>query len=391
MKKAFKKEMQNLDAAGLLRTETAVAYADNMQLCLDEDHCYLNFVDNDVFGLKYNKKVAKAAVDALKAYGSGSTSSRIAVGTRDIHQQLEQKLALVLGTEDCMVFASAYLANIGVFESLTNQRDSIFIDEMCNPGLYDGARLSAANVVAYRHRDYEQLEYHLKCSQGARYRLVVTDGVFSTSGESADLGRILKLKDTYDAIAVVDDSFAVGIMGDGGAGSFSHQLLENRAELISGSFSYALGNVAGGFICGDQELIDWLRHTSRAYLVSEPLPPANAAIVLKVLELLEQDQSIQEKLNSIAKYARNSMEKKGLKPIHNKHPMVKIKVGSTLRAQKLVEYLHRNNILASGLCYPNTPEGESLLKFNISVKHTNEQIDQLISVLEQGFATLEET
>ncbi|MDH5324361.1 MAG: pyridoxal phosphate-dependent aminotransferase family protein [Gammaproteobacteria bacterium] len=387
--KALIKEMQNLDAAGLLRTEAMVTQTENMEVCLSEADCFLDFVGTDLLGWKANKKLKKVAQDALKQYGTGSTALRSSVGTMGIHRQLEQALARFLGVDDAMVLGSAYLAKLGLFETLTNERDTLFLDEMCNPGLYDGARMSSANVVLYRHKDYEHLEYHLKCSQGARYRLVVTDGVFASSGECADLSSILKLTKDYDAIAVVDDSLGLGLLGSNGSGSFGHLLLEDRPGLMAGSFAYALGNVAGGFIAGEQELINWLRLTSRPYLISEPLSPVNAATVLYALESLQQDQSILEKLNAICKYARSQITKKRWKLLRTKHPIVKINVGSTLNAQKMVEHMYQNKILVSGLCYPNTPEGASLLKFNISARHSEAQIDQLVDALEQAFASLE--
>jgi len=222
MKKTYSREMQNLDAAGLLRTETAVVQSDNMEARIGEDKSTLNFIGNDFLGWSTNDKIHNTAKEALSNYGTGSTSSRISIGTLDIYKTLEEKLANFLGLEDCIVFPSNYLANIGVFQPLTSQKDSIFIDEMCNPGLFDGVRLSNANVVSYKNKDYEDLEYHLKCSPNSRFRIIVTDGVFNTDGDYADFDRIQKLKKAYDAITIADDSLGVGILGENGKGTFSH-------------------------------------------------------------------------------------------------------------------------------------------------------------------------
>jgi glycine C-acetyltransferase len=388
MKKSFSTEMQNLDAAGLLRTETAVEQSSNMEVRFGGDKRSLNFIGNDLLGWSENDKIREVAKEALTNYGTGSTSSRASIGTLDIYMELEEKLSKFLGMDDCIVFPSNYLANIGLFEPLTNDRDTIFIDEKCNPGLYDGTRLSEANVVSYKHKDNEDLEYHLKCSQNSRYRIVVTDGVFNSSGDCANLSRIQQLTQVYDAISVVDDGLGVGILGKNGQGTFSHLGMEKKAELITGSFAYALGNVSGGFIGGDRELVKWLRHTSRSYLLSEPISPINAVIVLKALEILEEDQSALERLYFNSTYAKTKMIKKAWKPIHNDYPFVSISVGSTLNAQKMVEYLFEKNILVSGLCYPNTPEGASLLRFNISANHTEEQIDSLVDSIEEAFGQL---
>ena len=387
IKKSLANEMQNLDAAGLLRIETAAVAGDNMQTCFSNDKCALDFMGNDFLGWRNNIAVRKAAKDALAKHGTGSTSSRTSLGTLKLHQSLEQQLAAFLGFDDCMVFSSHYLAKIGLLEPLTGDRDSIFIDEMSNPGFFDGARLSSASVLPFRHNDMDDLEYHLKCSHNSRYRIIATDGVFYSNGQCARLEKIEQLQETYDAITVLDDSLGIGILGNG-KGTLNHLSVGKYTELLTGSFEYALGNTGGGFIAGDKELITWLRLTSRAYLLSEPLSPVNAAMVIKVIELLQQDQSSVERLFSTKQYATHQMIKKAWQPTLNDAPFISINVGSTLNAQKMVEHLFENNVLVSGLCYPNTPEGASLLRFNISADHTEQHIDQLIVAVEQAFKYL---
>jgi len=389
IKKAISREIQNLDAAGLLRTETAVVQTANMEVRVSEDKSYLNFAGNDLLGWNSNDVIRDTAREALSTYGAGNTSSRMTIGTLDIIKQLEEKLSSFLDADDSIVFPSHYLANIGIFEPLTNRRDSIFIDEMCNPGLYDGARMSQANVVPFRYQDYDDLEYHLKCSQNSRFRIVVTDSVFYTDGYLARLKRVKDLADDYDAINVVDDSLGVGILGENGRGIVNHLQMEEKPELVIGTFAYALGNVSGGFIAGDSELIQWLRHTSRPYILSEPLSPVNAAIVIKVIETLEADDTVLNRYHANSRYLKDEIRKKDWQLKRNDSPLVSINVGSTLNAQKMVEHLFNNNILASGLCYPNTPEGESLLRFNITASHTREQIRTLVEVLEEAFNVLE--
>jgi len=389
IKKAISREIQNLDAAGLLRTETAVVQTANMEVRVSEDKSYLNFAGNDLLGWNSNDVIRDTAREALSTYGAGNTSSRMTIGTLDIIKQLEEKLSSFLDADDSIVFPSHYLANIGIFEPLTNRRDSIFIDEMCNPGLYDGARMSQANVVPFRYQDYDDLEYHLKCSQNSRFRIVVTDSVFYTDGYLARLKRVKDLADDYDAINVVDDSLGVGILGENGRGIVNHLQMEEKPELVIGTFAYALGNVSGGFIAGDSELIQWLRHTSRPYILSEPLSPVNAAIVIKVIETMEADDTVLNRYHANSRYLKDEIRKKDWQLKRNDSPLVSINVGSTLNAQKMVEHLFNNNILASGLCYPNTPEGESLLRFNITASHTREQIRTLVEVLEEAFNVLE--
>lgn len=389
MKKAISREMLNMDVAGLLRTETAVVQTGNMEVHVNDDKSYLNFVGNDLLGWGSNDVIRDTASEALSRYGAGNTSSRMTIGTLDIVKQLEEKLSGFLDVEDSIVFPSHYLAHLGMFEPLTNRRDSIFIDEMCNPGLYDGARMSQANVVPFRYQDYEDLEHHLKCSQNARFRMVVTDSVFSSDGYLARLMTIKDLSEDYGAMTVVDDSLGVGILGENGRGIVNHLQLEDKPELVTGTFAYALGNVSGGFISGDSDLIKWLRHTSRPYILSEPISPVNAAVVLKVIETLETDDTVLSRYHANSKYLKDEIRKKDWKLKRNDSPLVSINVGSTLNAQKMVEYLFNNNILVSGLCYPNTPEGESLLRINITASHSREQIRTLVDALEEAFDVLE--
>ncbi|MGD8641433.1 MAG: aminotransferase class I/II-fold pyridoxal phosphate-dependent enzyme [Gammaproteobacteria bacterium] len=392
LKKAIAREMQNMDAAGLLRSETAVVQTASMEVQVNDDETnksYLNFVGNDFLGWGSNDVIRDTASEALARYGAGNTSSRITIGTQDVIKQLEEKLSGFLDVEDSIVFPSHYLANLSIFEPLTSRRDSIFIDEMCNPGLYDGARMSQANIVPFRYQDSEDLEYHLKCSQNARFRIVATDSVFHSDGYLARLQTIKDLSENYDAITVVDDSLGAGIVGENGRGIINHLQMEDKPELVTGTFAYALGNVSGGFISGDSDLIKWLRHTARPYLLSEPISPVNAAIVTKVVEILEADDTVLNRYHANSKYLKDEIRKKDWQLKRNNSPLVSINVGSTLNAQKMVEFLYNNNILVSGLCYPNTPEGESLLRMNITASHTRDQIRALVEALEEAFDVLE--
>lgn len=402
--KVFSRELQNLDAAGLLRTETPVVQADDMNINFRDNINFLNFIGNDILGWSSNDNVREAAEAALAKYGTGSTSSRNSIGTLDIVKKLEGKLASFLGLDDCIIFPSSYFANISLFEPLTNKTDTIFIDEMCNPGLFDGINLSNANVITYKHQDYEDLEYELKCAQNSRFRIIVTDAVFSTDGNYAELKRIQKLKEVYDAITVVDDSLGIGVLGENGRGTFNHLQLEKNPDLQTGTFTHALGNVSGGFIAGNKDLINWIRHTSRAYILSEPISPINAAIVMQVIETLEQDQfnpktdagnpdldeekSALERLYSNSTYIKNEMKLNNWRVKRNDYPFVSINVGSTLNAQKMVEALFEKNILVSALCYPNTPEGASLLRINLSSNHTKNQINTLIKSITEAFTKI---
>ena len=389
MNKSFALETQNLGAAGLLRPEIAVDLTADMQAQFGQKTDLVNFVSTDYLGWRNNDAVQESARQACAQYGTGCTSSRNSIGTQEILLDLEKRLAAFLGVEACIVFASNYVAKMALFEPLMQRKDRILIDEMCDPGLLDGSRMCDAGIVTYYHNDDEHLEYHLKCSQNFRFRLIVSDGVFNTDGQLASLERIQSLQKTYDAELLLDESLALGILGENGHGSCSHLQLERQADLLSGSFAYALGNVAGGFVAGSGDLIGWLRHTSRAYLLSEPLSPIHAATVLKVLDLLEAGDAPIKRLDAVSERLKEAIRQKDWKLIDSDHPMVSINVGSTLNAQRMVEHLFAHDLIVSGLCYPNTPEGESLIRIVPTVEHSDAQIDALIGAIDQGYRLLE--
>ncbi|VUD41726.1 2-amino-3-ketobutyrate coenzyme A ligase [Thalassocella blandensis] len=381
MNRSFAQEMQNMEAASLLRTEVPVQEDDNMLAQVASGKDVLNFFTNDFLGWSSRADVKRAAMEALSKYGVGGTSSRATIGTAKILTQLEQKLCEYLDVEACIVLSSRYLANIGIFDSLTNERDSIFIDEGCDHGLVDGVRFSKAKAIVFNFKDYNNLEYYLKSSGSARYRIIASDAVFNTDASYANLETIQSLQIRYDAISIVDDSLGIGILGDKGKGTCSHIGLDNP-NIISGSFAYGLGNVAGGFIAGDLTLIEWLRQSSRSYLLSEPLSPVNAAVVLTAIDVLQQDDSLVEALFYNASYLKDALKNKQWQVLETEYPMVSLQIGSTLVVQKLVEALYEKGVLVSGLCYPNTPEGAARIRIHLSAKHSVEQLDNLVSALE---------
>ncbi len=384
MKKTFSQEMRNLDAAGLLREENIVTKSNSMELQMDSGGSLINFIDNDFLGWQFNDEVRRSASEACSRYGAGSTCSRATVGTQDLIKDLEEKLANFLSAEDCIVFPSSYAAYMAIFEPLTNHKDKIIIDELCSPGLLDGTQLSSARLVPYLHNDDESLEYHLKCSQSSRFRLIVTDGVFATTGQCAKLQQIEALKSTYDAICLVDDSLGLGILGASGRGTHSHLEINQQSDLVSGSFGYALGNVGGGFVAGSNELISWLKNTSRPYILSEPLSAVNAASVSKVIDMLQSGGSAVDQLMANAAHAKDGLSQLDIKMIENGHAIICVEVGSAMNAQKMVEFMFSKGLLVSGLCYPNTPEDESIIRMNLTANHSQGQIDEMVSAVDQG-------
>ncbi len=371
-----------MEAASLLRTEVSVVENTSMIADMETGDSVLNFFSTDFLGWQARPEIKETAKFALEKYGLGSTSSRATLGTSEIVAELEQRLCKYLGVEACIVLSSRYLANIGIFDSLTNERDSIFIDEGCDHGLVDGVRFAKAKAVVYNYRDYANLEYQLKCSASARYRIIASDAIFNADADWANFETIQKLQERYDAISVVDDSLGIGVMGDNGRGTCNHLGVKNP-NIISGSFAYALGNVPGGFIAGDKTLIEWLRQSSRSYILSEPLSPIYAAVVLNVIETLENDESAIEALFFNANYLRDKLKEASWEVIQAEHPIITIIIGSTLVVQKMVEQLFEDGVLVSGLCYPNAPEGSARIRIHLSAKHSTEQMDTLVAALDK--------
>ena len=388
MNKVFAAELSKLEAAGLRRPERTAVQTGSMEVQFGTDGGAIDFLSNDWLGWQHNDELRERAREAIAAHGMGGSPASSALGAHELVAELENALAGFLGVEDCIVFPSSYVASVGLFESLTGRKDKILVDELCNPSLLDGTQMSSATLVPYLHNDVDDLEYHLKCSQRARFRLIATDGVFGADGQCAELDRMEALRHIYDAAILVDDSLGLGVLGDGGRGTASHLELDEPLDLVAGSFGYALGNVGGGFVAGDRELIGWLRNTSRPYLLSEALPPANAAVVLEVLKMLETGRSPVERLNAVAERIKDGLRQRGLTLLESPHPLVSIVVGSTLNAQRMVEQLYGQGFLVSGLCYPNTAEDEALVRICPTAGHSDEQADRLLDAVDQAASVL---
>ena len=306
MKKAYAKEMKNMEAAGLLRTELTAQQQDGMRASVG-DNDLLNFFSTDILGWQHNQELQAAADQPVRDYRLGNTSSRTYLGTAEVHKTLESKLCEFLNLESCLVYPSGYMASLGLFDPFTNEKDVIFVDELVNPGIIDGARISRAKVLPYGFKNMDKLEYHLKCSQNSRFRIVATDAVFQTDGDWPDLVRIQELKNTYDAITIYDDTLGLGILGEQGKGTLSHLKVTAQPDILTGSFAWGFGNIPGAFIGGDKTLIEWLRQTSRPYLLSEAMSPINAAVAIKVIEILESGQTNIQQLYKNAEYLKKEL------------------------------------------------------------------------------------
>ena len=376
-------ETRNLEQAGLLRREP-ILNAPQSPLITIGDRTLINFASSDYLGLCNHPEVKKATIAAVEDWGVGLAAPRMATGSVAPHVELERMMARFLSTGDALVYASGYQANLGLFESLCNDRDYIFCDEMIKPSLADGIRLSRARVYSFRNRDMEHLEDRLRRSRAARFRCIATDGVFPLSGLVANLQDIYTLAAKYNAFVVVDDSHGVGVSGEGGRGTHHDLGLTDRIDVVTGSFGNALGGGAGGFIAGRSEIVAWLRQKSRAYLASTALPPASVATVMKALELLRSEPELRVNLNMNVRLFRDALAEHGLWTAEGEHPAVAVLIRDAVAAQRLTDFLYKRGVFAMGFCHPVVPEGAARIRAQVTARHSQKDLSAAADALAEG-------
>jgi glycine C-acetyltransferase len=380
-------EAKHLEQAGLLRREPLLSGPPGPTITVG-DRELINFASSDYLGLSQHPEVKKAAISAIETWGIGVASPRMAAGTLPLHAELERSLAQFLGTGDALVYPSGYHANTGLFESLLSDRDYLFCDELIRPSLADGVRLARARVYSYRNQDMEHLEDRLRRSRAARFRVIVTDGIFPLSGLVANLRDIYGLAAKYNALVVVDDSQGIGVLGDGGGGTHELLGLVDRIDLVSGSFGAALGGGAGGFVAGRKEIVGWLRQKSRSYLSSTALPPASVAAAHKALEMVRTEPQLREQLAMTVKLFRDGLAEHGLWTAEGDHPAVAVLVRHAVATQRLADFLYRKGVFAIGFCHPVVPEGAARIRAQVTVRHTQKALSQAADAFAEGATEL---
>jgi glycine C-acetyltransferase len=376
-------ETQNLEQAGLLRREPPVASPQGPIVTVG-DKQLLNFASSDYLGLSNHPEVKKAAISAIETWGVGMASPRLATGTTSVHGELEHAVAQLLGVGGALVYPSGYHANTGLFESLLSDRDYLFCDELIRPSLADGIRLGRARVYSYRNQDMEHLEDRLRRSRAARFRVIVTDGVFPISGLIANLQAIYTLAAKYNALVVVDDSHGIGVLGDGGRGTHEALGLTDRIDIVTGSFGNALGGGAGGFVAGRSEIVAWLRQKSRSHLSSTALAPAAAASVLKSIELLHTEPELRDALHMNVKVFRDALAEHGLWTVEGEHPAISVLIRHAVAAQRLTDFLYRRGVFAIGFCHPVVPEGAARIRAQVTARHGQKDLSNAADVFAEG-------
>ena len=376
-KQIYSEILKDIKDSGLWKDERVITTPQRSRIDTTMVNGVLNMCANNYLGLADNKEVIEAAKEAYDRWGYGLSSVRFICGTQEIHKRLEQKISEFLKTDDTILYSSCFDANGGLFETITTENDAIVSDELNHASIIDGVRLAKAKKYRYKNNDMASLEEQLikADKDGARIKVIATDGVFSMDGIIADLKGICDLADKYGALVMVDDSHAVGFMGKTGRGTHEYRDVMDRIDILTGTLGKALGGASGGYTSGRKEIIDLLRQRSRPYLFSNTLAPAIAGASLKVLEMLQESTKYRDKLEENTKYFRQEIKKIGLTIIESEHPIVPIMLGDAVLSQKMAERLLEKGVYAIGFYYPVVPKGKARIRTQISAAHTKEDLD----------------
>jgi glycine C-acetyltransferase len=336
----------------------------------------LNFCANNYLGLANHPAIVEAAHDGLRRYGYGMASVRFICGTQDLHKELESAIAAFLGKEDAILYSSCWDANGGLFETILGDDDAVLSDELNHASIIDGIRLCKSRRIRYRHSDMVELERGLKEAENCRLRLIVTDGVFSMDGALARLPQICDLAERHDAVVMVDDSHATGILGPGGRGTPEALGVADRVDIITSTLGKTLGGAAGGFTCARREVVDLLRQRSRPYLFSNALPPPIVMAARKALELIGQSAELRDRLHANAARMRAGLTQAGFQLKPGSHPILPVMIGDAALATRMADRLLEKGIYVIGFSYPVVPQGQARIRIQMSAAHTTEQIDR---------------
>jgi glycine C-acetyltransferase len=374
-------ELETIKENGLYKKERIIASPQDAEITLTSGEKVLNFCANNYLGLSSHPEVIQAAKDALDTHGFGMSSVRFICGTQDIHKTLEQKVADFYGTEDTILYAAAFDANGGVFEPLLGEEDAIISDSLNHASIIDGVRLCKAARYRYENSNMEELEQQLikANEEGRRFKLIVTDGVFSMDGLVAPLDKICDLADKYDAMVMVDECHAAGFIGATGKGTLEAKGVMGRVDIITGTFGKALGGAMGGYTTGKKEIIELLRQRSRPYLFSNSLAPAIVGASIKVFELLSKDTALRDKLEWNTNYFKDGMRKAGLDFIDGDSAIVPVMLYDAKLSQVMAEELLKRGIYVIGFFFPVVPKGKARIRVQLSAAHTKEHLDKAIA------------
>lgn len=381
----YRTQVEEIREAGLFKNEAPIISPQGSRVKLSDGRELLCMCANNYLGLGDDPELIQAAKETYDNKGYGVASVRFICGTQDIHKTLESKISSFLGTEDTILYSSCFDANGGLFETILTNQDAILSDELNHASIIDGTRLCAAKKYRYKNNDMEDLEDKLKeaDANGARIKLIATDGVFSMDGIIANLKGICDLADKYNALVMVDDSHAVGFVGKKGRGTPEHCGVEGRVDIITGTLGKALGGASGGYTSGRKEIIDLLRQRSRPYLFSNSLAPAIAGASIALLDRLERTTELRDYLEEITSYYRNALEERGFTIIPGTHPCVPVMLYDELVAGEFARRMMEKGVYVVSFSYPVVPKGKARIRTQLSAAHTKEDIDFAVKCFEE--------
>ena len=385
----LRKKIEDIENAGLYKRERIIAGPQQSQVTVGDGTPVLNLCANNYLGLANHPAIVEAARDSLEQWGYGLASVRFICGTQTIHKQLEERLSDFLGMDDTILYGSCFDANGGLFETLLDNEDAIISDELNHASIIDGIRLCKATKYRYRNGDMEDLEAKLKEAGGARHRLIATDGVFSMDGYIARLQQICDLADKHNALVMVDDSHAVGFVGDHGRGTPEFCGVEGRIDILTGTLGKALGGASGGYTSGRKEIVELLRQRSRPYLFSNSVAPPIVAASLKVLDLVSESAELREHLRSNTEFFRDAMTSEGFTILPGQHPIVPVMFGDATIAARMAELLLAKGVYVVAFSYPVVPMGKARIRTQISAAHSRHELEFAVRCFAEAKRELE--
>ena len=371
-------EIGGLKSAGLYKAERVITSKQAGEIAVASGERVLNFCANNYLGLADSEELTEAGKRALDRYGYGMASVRFICGTQEEHKQLEARISSFLGLEDTILYSSCFDANGGLFETLLGEEDAVISDALNHASIIDGVRLSKAKRFRYANNDMAALEEELKKAEGARFKMIATDGVFSMDGIIANLQGVCDLAEQYGAMVMVDDSHAVGFVGRHGRGSAEHCGVEGRVDIITGTLGKALGGASGGYTSGRREVVEWLRQRSRPYLFSNTLAPVIAAASLKVFDLIDDGDALRRRLYANADLFRTQMTRLGFTLAGEGHPIIPVMLGDASLAQEMASRLLAKGVYVIGFAFPVVPKGQARIRTQMSAAHSEADVRKAI-------------
>ncbi|MFT4673991.1 MAG: glycine C-acetyltransferase [Saprospiraceae bacterium] len=380
IKAHLQQEIQDIKDNGLFKTERIITSPQGAEITINTGETVLNFCSNNYLGLSSHPEVVQAAKDAMDTHGFGMSSVRFICGTQDIHKELESKIAHFYGTEDTILYAAAFDANGGVFEPLLGKEDAIISDSLNHASIIDGVRLCKAARYRYANNNMVELEARLKEANenGARFKIIVTDGVFSMDGVVASLDKICDLADAYDALVMIDECHATGFIGETGRGTLEDKGVMGRIDIITGTLGKAMGGAMGGYTTGKKEVVELLRQRSRPYLFSNSLAPAIVGASIKVFEMLESDTTLRDTLEENTNYFKKAIKNAGFDVVDGDSAIVPVMLYDAKLSQTMANMLLEEGIYVIGFFYPVVPKGKARIRVQLSAAHTKEHLNKAI-------------